>query len=54
MPKHSWTRLAKPINTHRVQKKHATLIQQAIVDYVVLVVYVVYVCDLYTLLFSGG
>jgi hypothetical protein len=40
MPKQSCIRLAKPINTHRVQKTHATLIQQAIVDYAVLDMYV--------------
>jgi hypothetical protein len=43
MPKQSCIRLAKPINTHRVQKTHAILIQQAIVDYAVLDVYAIYV-----------
>jgi hypothetical protein len=53
MPKQSWIRLAKPINTHKVQKTHATLMQQAIVDYAVLDVCVcMYV--ICALLFSGG
>lgn len=36
MPKQSCIRLAKPINIHKVQKKQATLIQRAIVDYTVI------------------